>query len=74
MRQAKRSKHVDAGKQTNETNRAADRDEGSGFVGGNFMPEDEEIARFGETLFGRGDVTVPGVTYEGRKGLWDILT
>jgi hypothetical protein len=51
--QATGSTHVDFGIQTYESYRAADCNKGSGFVGDYVMSEDEEIARFGETHFGR---------------------
>jgi len=45
--EATRPRHVDTGIQT------YDDDDGPGFVGDYVMAEDEEIARFGETHFGR---------------------
>lgn len=51
--EATQSKHVDTGVQTYESYRAADDDDGNGFLSDCVMSGVEEIAQFGETYFGR---------------------
>lgn len=46
-------KYIDIGKQTYEPYRAVDNENDNGFVADYVMPGDKEIARFGETHFGR---------------------